>query len=595
MTIDQLSQSVCVFAVAYFVHSTVVVLLVAGLTRILSPGHRGHLAHLWVLAIIIPIVTGICQSQWSLRNDGWSWNLALLEPTDQSQDVLSLTVHDADLEAFSDSELIDAQPEAPLQTEIASGKEMLFLAGTEDSNSNDLKSTGEETVEADDVLPVAEFEAGSDPTLMSQVIPSRMAEYDPILLPESFAESDAFVIEPSSPDIEQNSETMTVQPMTAALPVAKVADRAEWWNLKIYTGMFLCSGLLLALADTLRRLMYLRSRLKQLPILTEGSIRDTVDRLASRSRQRSRITIYVSPALSEPAACGIIRRSVIVPEDLTDRLCPLEVEALLAHEVGHLVLRHSLVGALLQFLSTAMFWQPLNILVRRDWRRAAEEAADNWAVQAGVAPITLAKCLTNVATWRLAPAIHYTTTATATSLSRRVELLLDERSPAPARWRSVTTYVFFFCFIPGLIDAVPTIEWTTAANIKDLSTDEVAAVIDENVIEPNEVAEDSLGPTYTDLPVEESTLPESDPADPENKLLRQEFSELQMELNSALDLLHMQEQDPEIDAAIDAIRHRLGDIQTAIATLGELSSPLASQNDLTPNSQSHSGHGENHE
>jgi hypothetical protein len=78
-----------------------------------------------------------------------------------------------------------------------------------------------------------------------------------------------------------------------------------------------------------------------------------------------------------------------------------ELEALLAHELAHLVRGDVLWLWTGRLLCSCLAIQPLNFLARRRWQHAAEFLCDDWAVGRGASALSLARCLTRIAQWRL--------------------------------------------------------------------------------------------------------------------------------------------------------------------------------------------------
>ncbi len=130
--------------------------------------------------------------------------------------------------------------------------------------------------------------------------------------------------------------------------------------------------------------------------------------------------------LAVPVACG--RRTILVPKTLTARLTAPQVRAVLAHEVAHLRRADPLWTAALSLLCHLFFFQPLNFLVLREWRRACEELCDAEAVGEMLEPLTLARSLLELARHPthvpLAPLVN---SAAESHLSQRIKALLEPK------------------------------------------------------------------------------------------------------------------------------------------------------------------------
>ena len=93
--------------------------------------------------------------------------------------------------------------------------------------------------------------------------------------------------------------------------------------------------------------------------------------------------VLASPSLMEPGLVGLFRPVLVVPETLPERLTRSEVDAILAHEIGHLRRRDNLTAAI-HMLVEALFWfHPLvwwigaRLIVERDG------ACDQAVIEAG--------------------------------------------------------------------------------------------------------------------------------------------------------------------------------------------------------------------
>lgn len=133
----------------------------------------------------------------------------------------------------------------------------------------------------------------------------------------------------------------------------------------------------------------------------DGPARRILDRLRQKNSIRRRVRLLSSDAFDEPVAFGLARWTIVLPNGMEQRLGKDELKALLAHELAHLVrgdVRWLWIG---RVLCSCLAFQPLNFLSRRRWQHAAEFLCDDWAVDRGGSAISLARCLTRIAEWRL--------------------------------------------------------------------------------------------------------------------------------------------------------------------------------------------------
>lgn len=285
-----------------------------------------------------------------------------------------------------------------------------------------------------------------------------------------------------------------------------------------------------------------RYRLRSASTLTAGPTVVALDQVCRRAGVRRRVRLVESNTVREPAAFGVWRWTVALPERLDTRLPPEELTALLAHELAHLV-RGDVVWLWIgRVLSTCFAFQPLNRLACRRWRQAAELLCDDWAIGQSVSPFALARCLTQIAEWslsgRVCPA-SLAATGAGSSLTRRVERLLDG-SHRDNRWGR--TWRRHIVTLAVVVTSLGLCLWAPRAV---RTTQSFGG-------EPN-IALDLRSPT--DAP----TSTDSEAA--EWHKLQSEWSALQTDLIRMTELLASASESPEVHAAVETIRQRIQTIE----------------------------------
>jgi hypothetical protein len=166
-------------------------------------------------------------------------------------------------------------------------------------------------------------------------------------------------------------------------------------------GLGVC--LVVGVSLVVMQLLRLHSCFLGAELLSSGPLRESLDDLLQRSSITRTVRLLSATNCSEPLAFGFFRWNIVLPKHTIGRLGAAEIDALLAHEMAHLV-RHDFwwlwVG---NMLCCCAPFQPLNFLARRRWQQAAEYLCDDWAVDHGVESLCLARCLVRIAEWRLKP------------------------------------------------------------------------------------------------------------------------------------------------------------------------------------------------
>ena len=167
----------------------------------------------------------------------------------------------------------------------------------------------------------------------------------------------------------------------------------------------------------------------------------TVRLVREWGRHSQPVTLAGTPAparvLQHPfpvvALVGIVKPRLFMASQVVEALSPVELQAVLAHEAGHLEARDNLKRLLLRFLPT-LGWRRVAARLEERWEAAAEAAADR---RTGPdAALDLASALLKVA--RLAPpgarlgasvaAFH-----SGDGVAGRVQALLQSPPPPPPR------------------------------------------------------------------------------------------------------------------------------------------------------------------
>jgi beta-lactamase regulating signal transducer with metallopeptidase domain len=201
-------------------------------------------------------------------------------------------------------------------------------------------------------------------------------------------------------------------------------------------GLFLV-GRLVFLASRLQRRLRLRSDLES------GSIFRLFWRLLAISDVDKPTRLTRTDRLDVPIALGVGRREICLPDRVVNELPKEQQETVLAHELAHIE-RHDPAWLLLaRALESLLFVQPLNRVARRKLQEIAEYRCDDWAAEQTGHPLTLAKCLTAVATWsadRRLAGLAPTMAGRRSGLGQRVRRLLDPKytgldARMPSWWR----------------------------------------------------------------------------------------------------------------------------------------------------------------
>jgi beta-lactamase regulating signal transducer with metallopeptidase domain len=121
--------------------------------------------------------------------------------------------------------------------------------------------------------------------------------------------------------------------------------------------------------------------------------RESAHLSARKSRART-VDVYISKTFSgSPFTGGLLRPYICLTGDAYQKLSAAEIEAVIAHELGH-VQNFDLVGTIFVQIFGDLFWfVPGYRPLARKIDRLREIVADQWAVRAGIEPTQLAMAL----------------------------------------------------------------------------------------------------------------------------------------------------------------------------------------------------------
>ncbi|MEX1097211.1 MAG: M56 family metallopeptidase [Planctomycetales bacterium] len=181
-------------------------------------------------------------------------------------------------------------------------------------------------------------------------------------------------------------------------------DFAGWWSAAAVVFTWLAWAAGAGLIAGAGRCALHGMRLRRLERQGRRLGGDGFEPLSARMGLHRRVDVLLVPGVRSPLAAGVLRpRILLPPARLLRRLDRSELRAMVAHELAHIVRRDPLWSLVAHFVCHALFFQPLNFLVRRRLRMEAEFLADQDASRVLRDGVGLARCLTTVAEWLHAP------------------------------------------------------------------------------------------------------------------------------------------------------------------------------------------------
>ncbi len=142
------------------------------------------------------------------------------------------------------------------------------------------------------------------------------------------------------------------------------------------------------------------------------------------------VDVYVSAEVSgSPFTGGVLKPYIYLPEEAIQKLNIDELNAVIAHEIGHIRYYDLLVTMLIQALGDLFWFMPGYRGLSNKLNRLREIVADNWALSVGIKPDFLASALLKLNDIPLVSdgLIHYSAFFREKSLLKeRVERLIGQ-------------------------------------------------------------------------------------------------------------------------------------------------------------------------
>jgi len=163
------------------------------------------------------------------------------------------------------------------------------------------------------------------------------------------------------------------------------------------------AGSALSLGLFARRVRDLKRHLKDRRATVEDPALELFIELTADTPGGKAMRLSTTDAIASPVA--LVGREICVPTRVLDEgaLPPAELQAMLAHEIAHLVRRDPEWLTASAVLESVFFFQPLLRMVRQRMVDNSELLCDAWARERTGDGLALAKCIERVAGWMKSP------------------------------------------------------------------------------------------------------------------------------------------------------------------------------------------------
>lgn len=136
------------------------------------------------------------------------------------------------------------------------------------------------------------------------------------------------------------------------------------------------------------------------------------------------IEVRSSPVLLEPGIVGWLRPFLLLPEGITDRLSPPQLDAVLVHELCHIRRRDNLTSVIHMIVEAIFWFHPLVWWIGARLLEERERACDEAVLRNGNEPHEYAKGILNVCKSYLESPLSCVSGITGSDLKKRIQMIL---------------------------------------------------------------------------------------------------------------------------------------------------------------------------
>ena len=273
------------------------------------------------------------------------------------------------------------------------------------------------------VLTAAEF--ALSPTPVSGTHQVQAPEWEVSPLDGAVTAAQAELIPESAP--EPGSMTQEHRPASTSVHAIAVLIRSASFS-KLLTILWF-AGVGFGIVRLSVGLLQVK-RMQRSAALADRRVADVVKRMAATLRLRVEVEVLESTRLAAPVVVGALRPVLLLPVGLAASLPVAQFEAVVAHELAHVLRRDYLVNLLQRLAETLLFHHPAAWWLSSVVRREREHLCDDAAVRAcGGDALPLASGLAALAARRgAAPLVSVAATGASShngALRVRVQRLLQ--------------------------------------------------------------------------------------------------------------------------------------------------------------------------
>jgi bla regulator protein blaR1 len=222
------------------------------------------------------------------------------------------------------------------------------------------------------------------------------------------------------------------QPFAPTLvpPIVRLIPKSAFAGLGAFLPVLLaavwCAGFMVALGICCARWRTVSAAVRNSRPLRQGREIEALHRLQARGSIRKRIEILLSPTSLEPGIFGLVRPVLLWPEGISERLDDAHLEAVLAHELGHVRRRDNLAAAMHMVVEAIFWFHPLVWWLGARMVEERERACDEEVLERGGDRQVYAESILKVCEFCVGSPLACVSGVTGSDLRKRVRYIMTD-------------------------------------------------------------------------------------------------------------------------------------------------------------------------
>ncbi len=192
-------------------------------------------------------------------------------------------------------------------------------------------------------------------------------------------------------------------------------------------------------------------------IAHSGRERESLNRVISWLGVRRAVALVISPEVKEPGVWRSVNPVVLLPEKISSQLNDDEIDALIMHELIHILRWDNLVSNMQMVLCCLFWFNPIVWLIDRFLLQEREQACDEMVLRLGGSKQAYASSIRKIYRFCLGERVSGLSAAGGSNLSRRLERIITGNSDRRLSLghRLLVISVFSLSLVLSLIAATP--------------------------------------------------------------------------------------------------------------------------------------------